>query len=102
MWAASIGPGPDVIPMGEVLLKYRVMPDGTEVDLDELQGTIKDSLPAFAQLQRCEAKPFAFGLKALETTLVVEDEEGNNDKIEELLGALEGVQGIELMEMGRL
>lgn len=88
--------------MGEVLLKYRVMPDGTEVDLEALQSSIEASLPAFAQLQSCEAKPFAFGLKALETTMVVEDDEGNNDKVEEALTGVEGVQGIELMEMGRL
>ena len=88
--------------MGEVLLKYRVMPDGTEVDLDRLESTIKSSLPGFATLQKCEAKPFAFGLSALETTVVVEDEEGNNDRLEEVLQGIEGVQGVELLEMGRL
>jgi elongation factor 1-beta len=88
--------------MGEVLLKYRVMPDGTEVDLEQLQKNMAAALPAFAQIQRCEAKPFAFGLKALETTIVVADEEGNNDKVEDVLRAVPEVQGVELMEMGRL
>lgn len=88
--------------MGEVLIKYRLMPDGPEVDLDGLQNTLKDSLPSFASLQRAEAVPFAFGLKALVTSIVVEDEEGNNDKLEEALHAVDGVQGVELLEMGRL
>lgn len=88
--------------MGEVLLKYKVMPESPEVDLEDLKSRLGGAMPAFAKLQACEAKPFAFGLKVLETTLVVEDEEGNNDKIEEILQGLDGVQGAELMEMGRL
>ncbi len=88
--------------MGEVFLKYRIMPEGADVDLDALQQSIKDALPEFASMQNCEAVPFAFGMKALVTGLVVEDEEGNNDKVEETLNGVEGVQGVEMLEMGRL
>lgn len=88
--------------MGEVFLKYRIMPEGADIDLEALEASIKAALPDFANLEGAEAKPFAFGLKALETRLVVEDEEGNNDKVEEALQNVEGVQGVELMEMGRL
>lgn len=88
--------------MGEVFLKYRIMPEGADVDIDGLQESIKGALPAFAQMQNCEAKPFAFGMKALEVGFAVEDEEGNNDKLEEALSGVEGVQGTELLEMGRL
>lgn len=88
--------------MGEVLLKYRIMPEGADVDLGELESQVSGRLPEFAQLQTAEAKPFAFGLKALEVTIVVEDEEGNNDKVEEILHGVENVQGVELVEMGRL
>ncbi len=88
--------------MGEVLIKYRVMPDGIEVDLDNLEGNLKAAMPAFAKLQSATQKPFAFGMKCIEATIVVEDDEGNNDKLEELLNGLEGVQGLELLDMGRL
>ncbi len=88
--------------MGEVFLKYRIMPEGADTDLDALQQAIKDALPEFASMQNCEAVPFAFGMKALQTGFVVEDEEGNNDKVEEILAAVEGIQGVELLEMGRL
>lgn len=88
--------------MGEVFLKYRIMPDGADTDLDALQQSLKDALPAFASIQNCEAKPFAFGMKALEVGFVVEDDEGNNDKVEEAINSVEAVQGVELLEMGRL
>ncbi len=88
--------------MGEVLIKYRVMPESPEVDLDNLQKALDAAMPSFATLKGCVAVPFAFGMKALETTIVVEDEEGNNDKIEEIVLGVEGVQGAELLEMGRV
>lgn len=88
--------------MGEVLIKYRVMPEGPEVDLEKLQGALRAAMPGFANLQSCNAVPFAFGMKALETTVVVEDEEGNSDKLEDVVRGVEGVQGVELVEMGRL
>jgi elongation factor 1-beta len=88
--------------MGEVFLKYRIMPDGPETDLEALQTSIKGALPAFATMQNCESVPFAFGMKALVTGIVVEDEEGNSDKMEEVLSGIEGVQGVEMLEMGRL
>ena len=88
--------------MGEVFLKYRIMPDGTEVDLDALVESVRGALPDFASLEGTETKPFAFGLKAVEARFVVADEEGNNDAVEEILQGIEGVQGVELLEMGRL
>ncbi|MGB1587150.1 MAG: elongation factor 1-beta [Thermoplasmatota archaeon] len=88
--------------MGEVFLKYRITPEGPEVDLEGVQGAIKEALPAFAQMQNCETKPFAFGMKCLEAGFVVEDEEGNNDKLEETLQGVPNVQGVEMLEMGRL
>jgi elongation factor 1-beta len=88
--------------MGEVLLKYRVMPEGTEVDLNQLRDDLEAALPAFAKLQTAQPRPFAFGLSALVTAIVVQDEEGNNDKLEQILMELPGVQGVELLDMGRL
>ncbi len=88
--------------MGEVFIRYRVMPESPDVDLDGLQAAMKAALPACATIQACEAKPFAFGLKVLEAAIVVEDEEGNNDLVEAALMGLDNVQGVELVEMGRL
>ena len=88
--------------MGEVFLKYRIMPEGLEVDLAALEKDLRDAMPDWAQVQKCQAVPFAFGMKALETGIVVADEEGNNDRIEAIVAAVPGVQGVDLLEMGRL
>jgi elongation factor 1-beta len=89
-------------PMGEVLLKYRVMPEDISTDLVGLEKAIASALPQGARLSKAEARPFAFGMKALHVSIIVQDEEGNNDKVEQVLQSVPGAQGAELLDMGRL
>ncbi|UCC92984.1 MAG: elongation factor 1-beta [Thermoplasmata archaeon] len=89
--------------MGTAAIKYRVMPEGVEVDLDALQTQIATVVvDAGAELHGIDVKPFAFGLKALETTVMIPDKVGGGipDAVEEALGAIDGVQSVELIEMG--
>ncbi|NIP36173.1 MAG: elongation factor 1-beta [Thermoplasmata archaeon] len=89
--------------MGTAAIKYRVMPEGVEVDLDALKARITTTVAeAGAELYGIDVVPFAFGLKALETTVMVEDKVGGGipDAVEEALGALDGVQSVEMLEMG--
>jgi translation elongation factor aEF-1 beta len=89
--------------MGTAAIKYRVMPEGVEVDVEALKAQISETVvKAGAQLHGIEVVPFAFGLKALETTVMVEDKVGGGipDAVEEALGGLDGVQSVEMLEMG--
>jgi elongation factor 1-beta len=89
--------------MGTAAIKYRVMPEGVEVDLDELQASIKATVTdAGAELHGIDVKPFAFGLKALETTVMIPDKVGGGipDAVEAALAELAGVQSVEVIEMG--
>lgn len=89
--------------MGQVLLKYRVMPEDVSTDMVQLEKAIAAALPqGVAKVSKAEAKPFAFGMKALHVSIIVEDEEGNNDKVEAALQSVPGAQGAELLDMGRL
>jgi len=89
--------------MGTAAIKYRVMPEGVEVDLEVLQAHIATVVAeAGAELYGINVVPFAFGLKALETTVMIEDKVGGGipDAVEEALGAIDGVQSVEMLEMG--
>jgi elongation factor 1-beta len=89
--------------MGTAAIKYRVMPEGIEVDLEALQARIATIIEdAGAELHGIEVKPFAFGLKALETTVMIPDKVGGGipDAVEDALNDLDGVQSVELIEMG--
>ena len=89
---------------GEILLKYRVMPEGLEVDLAKLEANIAKALTAtgIARLSKAEARPFAFGMKALTCSIVCGDADGNNDKVEAALQSVPHAQGVEFLEAGRL
>ena len=49
-----------------------------------------------------EEKPIAFGLKALMMNVVVEDEEGVMDKLEESIGSVPGVQNAKVVTLTKL
>lgn len=88
--------------MGEVALTFRILPESPEVDLEALVGTIKGQLPSGAKWNTHELKPFAFGLKAIQAQIIIPDEEGGPDEVTELLQGVDNVQGVELLDMGRL
>ena len=89
--------------MGEVLLKYRIMPVETDTDLAQLEKNVAAALPTgIARLSKATPQPFAFGMKVLVCSIIVQDDEGNNDKVEEALKGIPLSQGAEFLEMGRL
>jgi len=91
-----------VFSMGEVGLQYRVLPEGLEVDLDRLEQEIRNALPEGATLRASEKKPVAFGLKALHVLIVMDDKKGGSEQVETAISALQGVQSVEIVQMGLL
>jgi elongation factor 1-beta len=90
--------------MGTVAIKFRVMPEGPDVDLDNLEVRIREIVDEKgAEMQGVEVKPFAFGLKAMEMAVTMPDSGGNvSDAIEEAIDGIEGVQSVEVLEVGLL
>ncbi|MBW3582957.1 MAG: elongation factor 1-beta [Euryarchaeota archaeon] len=88
--------------MGEVALTYRLLPENAETDIEVLVDRVKGALPEDAKWNAHEIKPFAFGLKAIQCQIIVSDEEGGPDKVTEILQGVADVQGVELLDMGRL
>ncbi len=88
--------------MGEVALQYRILPDGLEVDLDGLLDSITKALPEGAQLKASEKKAVAFGLNAIHVLVVLDDKEGGVEKVESTLAGIQGVQSVEIVQMGLL
>jgi elongation factor 1-beta len=91
-----------VLFLGEVAIIFRVMPDGPEVDLENIKKNIADKIPKNAKLNKIEDKPVAFGLKALEVQIILDDRQGGTDEIEEILNNIEFVQSVETIHVGLL
>ncbi|AQL41448.1 elongation factor 1-beta [Halorientalis sp. IM1011] len=88
--------------MGKVAAKIKVMPQSPDVDLDALQERLEQSLPEGAKINGFERDDVAFGLVALFPTVVVPDDSGGTDAVEESFADVEGVESIEVDSVGRL
>ena len=84
--------------MGEVAVKYRLMPEDIDVNLDELEKSVKE----IGKVYSVERVPIAFGLVALDVVFIVEDREGALDELESKLYKLRGIQNYEVVETHRL
>lgn len=89
----------------DLIVVFKIMPDGAEVDVQKLGETALETVrtvqPA-AKVQNVEFKPVAFGLKAVEVTVLMSDAAGGPDALEEAFGQMENVGSATVSEMGRI
>ncbi|MUV58289.1 translation elongation factor 1B (aEF-1B) [Halogeometricum rufum] len=88
--------------MGKVAAKMKVMPNSPEIDLDELQERLEDSLPEGAKINGFERDDVAFGLVALLPTVIVPDDAGGTEAVEEAFSDVEGVESVAVENVGRI
>lgn len=88
--------------MGQVAITFEIMPDGIETDLNDIKDTIQSDIGELCDVQHTEEKPIAFGLKALLMNVIVEDEEGIMDKLEDTIGSVPGVQNAKVVSLTKL
>ncbi|MFB6095879.1 MAG: elongation factor 1-beta [Haloferacaceae archaeon] len=88
--------------MGKVAAKIKIMPQSPEIDLDELQERLEESLPEGAKIKGFEREEVAFGLVALLPTVVIPDEAGGTEAIENAFAEVEGVESVAVESQGRI
>ena len=88
--------------MGKVAAGLKVMPKSPEVDLDELQDRLEAALPEGAKINSFDRDDVAFGLVALIPTVIVPDESGGTEAVEEAFSKVEGVESVSVEDVGRL
>ncbi|WP_135302454.1 elongation factor 1-beta [Haloarcula amylovorans] len=88
--------------MGKVAAKIKVMPQSPDVDLDDLQERLEGSLPEGAKIKGFERDDVAFGLVALFPTVIIPDESGGTDAVEEAFADVDGVESVDVDTVGRL
>lgn len=86
----------EVIELGNVVIKLRVMPEDVDVDLEALKEKIMAAKPDEVDIRDTGIKPIAFGLKALLIAAVMPDMEGLTDKFIESIRGVEGVANVEI------
>jgi elongation factor 1-beta len=88
--------------MGKVAAKIKVMPNSPEIDLDALQDRLEESLPEGAKINGFERDDVAFGLVALLPTVIVPDDAGGTEAVEEAFTGVDGVESVSVENVGRI
>lgn len=88
--------------MGRVAVLFRLMPQGVETDMDAMASAVRAAVPTRATVRGLQVKDIAFGLKALLVSVVMNDEGGILDSVEQALAKVPHVESVEVMEEGLL
>jgi elongation factor 1-beta len=88
--------------MGKVAANMKVMPESPDVDLDDLQERLEASLPEGAQINGFERDDVAFGLVALLPTVIVADDAGGTEVVEEAFAEVDDVESVSVEDVGRI
>lgn len=87
--------------MGTMLVKIKLMPEGTEVNQEDLKTKVQPIIEsAEGKKVNFEEEPIAFGLNALIVGFEL-DEKGELEPIENKLGELDEVASVSIADMRR-
>lgn len=88
--------------MGDVLIRYKVMPTDPGVEMEGIAKAFEGYVPDHGRISSSEIKPAFFGMKMLEWAVVLDDKKGGGEELEEKMRSTEGVGSVEILEMGLL
>ncbi|MDQ3948658.1 MAG: elongation factor 1-beta [Thermoproteota archaeon] len=87
--------------MARLVVRIRILPADAESNLENVIESIKKSVPTGMEMKSSSMEPIAFGLKALIGDFLLDDAEGQMDKLEESIKSVEGVGEIEVTNISR-
>ncbi len=87
--------------MARLVARIRIMPAEAESDINTVLDSIKKTLPQGMEMRGHAIEPIAFGLKAIVGDFLLDDAEGQMDKLEESIKNIEGVGELEVMNISR-
>lgn len=87
--------------MARLVARIRIMPADAESNLDNVVHSIISSMPEGMEMRSHAMEPIAYGLKAIVGDFLLEDAEGQMDRLEDSIKNIEGVGEIEVMNISR-
>ena len=83
--------------MAQVIVTFKIMPADGDTNIDQLEKNVKEKLKP----ERISREPIAFGIVAVIATKLIDEVEGEMDRIENLIKSIDGVGEVEITEVSR-
>ncbi|MGI0019538.1 MAG: elongation factor 1-beta [Nitrososphaera sp.] len=87
--------------MARLVARIKILPAEAETNLDGVLESLKKSVPEGMEIKAHAKEPIAFGLNAIVGDFMLDDAEGQMDKLEEAIKGITGVGEIEVMNISR-
>jgi elongation factor 1-beta len=87
--------------MTQLIARIRILPSDADSDLEGIIKTLSRSPPNGIVMKQHIKEPIAFGLYAIIADFILDDAEGEMDRLEESIKSVAGVGEIEALFMSR-
>jgi elongation factor 1-beta len=87
--------------MSRLVVRVKILPSDAETNLDEVSKSLTETIPSGMELNSVTKEPVAFGLFSLLIDFIMDDSEGQMDKLEHFLESTHGVGQFEVVTMSR-
>ena len=87
--------------MSRLVVRVKILPSDAETNLDEVSKMLSDTIPSGMELKSVTKEAVAFGLFSLLIDFIMDDSEGQMDKLEHFLESTHGVGQFEVVTMSR-
>ena len=84
-----------------MVVTLKIMPEDTEVNLEELNKKVSEVISDFGgEVGKTETEPVAFGLRALKLVFIIDESKGTEEITDEI-SSIEGVSSAQVIDMRR-
>jgi elongation factor 1-beta len=87
--------------MARLIARIRILPEDADSNLETVIESLKEGIPQGMEMKGHAMEPIAFGLNAVIADFLLDDSEGQMDKLEESIKAVNGVGEIEVTNISR-
>jgi elongation factor 1-beta len=84
-----------------LVARIKIFPADSETDIDALVSNLKAKIPEGMELKAHVKEPIAFGLNALVGDFLLDDAEGEMEKLEDALKEIDGAGEIQTINISR-
>jgi elongation factor 1-beta len=84
-----------------LVARIKIFPADSETDIENLVNNLKTNIPKGMELKAHVKEPIAFGLNALVGDFLLDDAEGEMEKLEDALKGIDGAGEIQTINISR-